>query len=224
MAASNTPSCTAGACSWPSPWSDRVRAGGLRPASRCSRRQPCGDPGHCTHVVPAVPGGVHGIVVRQPATGPIHPVPAARTAHRRFVLRVLAPAACNRHHQFRHPQSGVLACTIRAGQPSGHGGLPRHPGAGHHLAPGLARRMGPTAWRRLHVTGMWIIAAVFTYSYFKRAGQRLVCGAIGTAVHRLRGALDRQAGAGAAPKRACAATAADGLTTGARSLSPGKGI
>ncbi|TGQ54299.1 hypothetical protein EN855_035235, partial [Mesorhizobium sp. M1C.F.Ca.ET.212.01.1.1] len=33
---------------------------------------------------------------------------------------------------------------------------------------GLARRMGPTAWRRLHVTGMWIIAAVFTYSYFKR--------------------------------------------------------
>lgn len=28
--------------------------------------------------------------------------------------------------------------------------------------------MGPTAWRRLHVTGMWIIAAVFTYSYFKR--------------------------------------------------------
>ncbi|WP_329771043.1 ferric reductase-like transmembrane domain-containing protein [Stenotrophomonas maltophilia] len=33
---------------------------------------------------------------------------------------------------------------------------------------GIARRMGPTAWRRLHVTGMWIIAAVFTYSYFKR--------------------------------------------------------
>ncbi|MCY1075780.1 ferric reductase-like transmembrane domain-containing protein [Archangium lansingense] len=32
----------------------------------------------------------------------------------------------------------------------------------------LARRMGPTAWRRLHVTGMWVIAAVFTYSYFKR--------------------------------------------------------
>ncbi|WMJ68254.1 hypothetical protein [Stenotrophomonas sp. 24(2023)] len=33
---------------------------------------------------------------------------------------------------------------------------------------GIARQMGPTAWRRLHVTGMWIIAAVFTYSYFKR--------------------------------------------------------
>ncbi|MBK0024837.1 ferric reductase-like transmembrane domain-containing protein [Stenotrophomonas sp. S48] len=33
---------------------------------------------------------------------------------------------------------------------------------------GIARRMGPTAWRRLHTTGMWIIAAVFTYSYFKR--------------------------------------------------------
>ncbi|HGM6067076.1 TPA: ferric reductase-like transmembrane domain-containing protein [Stenotrophomonas maltophilia] len=33
---------------------------------------------------------------------------------------------------------------------------------------GIARRMGPTAWHRLHVTGMWIIAAVFTYSYFKR--------------------------------------------------------
>jgi hypothetical protein len=33
---------------------------------------------------------------------------------------------------------------------------------------GARRRMGPTAWRRLHVTGMWIIAAVFTYSYFKR--------------------------------------------------------
>ncbi|CAM4204151.1 ferric reductase-like transmembrane domain-containing protein [Stenotrophomonas indicatrix] len=32
----------------------------------------------------------------------------------------------------------------------------------------IARRMGPTAWRRLHVTGMWVIAAVFTYSYFKR--------------------------------------------------------
>ena len=69
----------------------------------------------------------------------------------------------SRHHQFRHPQPGVLASTLRAGQPPGHGGLHRHPGAGHHLAPGLARRMGPTAWRRLHVTGMWIIAAVFTY-------------------------------------------------------------
>ncbi|KAF1055385.1 MAG: Sulfoxide reductase heme-binding subunit YedZ [Stenotrophomonas maltophilia] len=33
---------------------------------------------------------------------------------------------------------------------------------------GLAKRMGRSAWRRLHVTGMWIIAAVFTYSYFKR--------------------------------------------------------
>lgn len=33
---------------------------------------------------------------------------------------------------------------------------------------GIARRMGPTAWRRVHLAGMWIIAAVFAYSYFKR--------------------------------------------------------
>jgi sulfoxide reductase heme-binding subunit YedZ len=32
----------------------------------------------------------------------------------------------------------------------------------------LARRMGPTAWHRLHVAGMWIIASIFAYSYFKR--------------------------------------------------------
>lgn len=32
----------------------------------------------------------------------------------------------------------------------------------------LARRLGPTAWHRLHVIGMWIIATIFAYSYFKR--------------------------------------------------------
>lgn len=32
----------------------------------------------------------------------------------------------------------------------------------------LAKRLGNTAWRRLHVTGMWLIAAVFAYSYLKR--------------------------------------------------------
>jgi len=32
----------------------------------------------------------------------------------------------------------------------------------------LARRMGPTAWQRLHVAGMWVIATIFAYSYFKR--------------------------------------------------------
>jgi DMSO/TMAO reductase YedYZ heme-binding membrane subunit len=32
----------------------------------------------------------------------------------------------------------------------------------------LARSMGSAAWRRLHTTGMWVIAAVFAYSYLKR--------------------------------------------------------
>lgn len=32
----------------------------------------------------------------------------------------------------------------------------------------LARWMGPTAWHRLHVAGMCIIASIFAYSYFKR--------------------------------------------------------
>ena len=33
---------------------------------------------------------------------------------------------------------------------------------------GSARLIGRTAWKALHVTGMWIIAAVFIYSNFKR--------------------------------------------------------
>lgn len=33
---------------------------------------------------------------------------------------------------------------------------------------GPARLLGPVAWKRLHTTGMWVIAAIFTYSYFKR--------------------------------------------------------
>ncbi|MEH6419877.1 ferric reductase-like transmembrane domain-containing protein [Pseudomonas sp. CGJS7] len=33
---------------------------------------------------------------------------------------------------------------------------------------GAVRRLGPRAWKRLHTTGMWVIAAIFAYSYFKR--------------------------------------------------------
>ncbi len=33
---------------------------------------------------------------------------------------------------------------------------------------GPARLIGPKAWKALHVTGMWIIVAVFAYSNFKR--------------------------------------------------------
>ncbi|MBV7483109.1 ferric reductase-like transmembrane domain-containing protein [Bordetella sp. BOR01] len=33
---------------------------------------------------------------------------------------------------------------------------------------GPARLIGPAAWKRLHTTGMWVIAAVFCYSYFMR--------------------------------------------------------
>lgn len=33
---------------------------------------------------------------------------------------------------------------------------------------GPARLIGPTAWKRLHVTGMWVIVAVFAYANFKR--------------------------------------------------------
>lgn len=32
----------------------------------------------------------------------------------------------------------------------------------------LAQRIGARRWKRLHTTGMWVIAAVFCYSYFKR--------------------------------------------------------
>ncbi len=137
----------------------------------------------------------------------------------RFLLRerrtvglsfAFTPAACHRHHQFRHPQPGVLASTIRAGQPPGHGGLHRHPGAGHHLAPGARpahgthRLASPARHRHVdHRGGVHLLVLQ------ARARQLLVCGAVGTAVHRLCGALDRQVGAGAAPKRACAATAAE---------------
>ena len=31
-----------------------------------------------------------------------------------------------------------------------------------------ARLLGPTAWKALHVTGMWVIVAVFAFSNFKR--------------------------------------------------------
>lgn len=31
-----------------------------------------------------------------------------------------------------------------------------------------AKMIGPKAWKALHVTGMWVLAAVFTYSNFKR--------------------------------------------------------
>src|SRR3546814_20776052 len=33
---------------------------------------------------------------------------------------------------------------------------------------GPARLIGPVAWKRLHATGMWAIAAVFCDSYFMR--------------------------------------------------------
>lgn len=33
---------------------------------------------------------------------------------------------------------------------------------------GPARLLGPKAWKTLHVTGMWVIAAVFAFSNFKR--------------------------------------------------------
>jgi len=33
---------------------------------------------------------------------------------------------------------------------------------------GPARLMGPKAWKALHVTGMWVIVAVFAFSNFKR--------------------------------------------------------
>ncbi|QWP79408.1 ferric reductase-like transmembrane domain-containing protein [Lysobacter sp. K5869] len=32
----------------------------------------------------------------------------------------------------------------------------------------VARRMSATAWKRLHTAGMWVLAAVFALSYFKR--------------------------------------------------------
>ena len=32
----------------------------------------------------------------------------------------------------------------------------------------VSRRMTPAAWKRLHTLGMWVIAAVFGYSFFKR--------------------------------------------------------
>ena len=32
----------------------------------------------------------------------------------------------------------------------------------------ISRHMTGTAWKRLHTTGMWVIAAVFAYSFFKR--------------------------------------------------------
>ncbi|ALN91914.1 ferric reductase-like transmembrane domain-containing protein [Lysobacter gummosus] len=32
----------------------------------------------------------------------------------------------------------------------------------------VARRLSAVAWKRLHTTGMWVIAAVFASSYFKR--------------------------------------------------------
>jgi len=32
----------------------------------------------------------------------------------------------------------------------------------------VARRMSARAWKRLHTTGMWVLAAVFALSYFKR--------------------------------------------------------
>lgn len=33
---------------------------------------------------------------------------------------------------------------------------------------GPASLLGPKGWKRLHTTGMWVIAAIFAYSYFKR--------------------------------------------------------
>ncbi|CAM3855221.1 hypothetical protein [Bordetella tumulicola] len=33
---------------------------------------------------------------------------------------------------------------------------------------GPASLIGPVAWKRLHATGMWVIVAVFCYSYFMR--------------------------------------------------------
>ncbi|CAD5109532.1 ferric reductase-like transmembrane domain-containing protein [Zestomonas carbonaria] len=39
---------------------------------------------------------------------------------------------------------------------------------------GPARLLGAKAWKRLHVTGMWVIAAIFTYSYFKRIPTNLL--------------------------------------------------
>lgn len=51
---------------------------------------------------------------------------------------------------------------------------------------GPARLLGPKAWKALHVTGMWVIVAVFAFSNFKRIAMSawyvlpfgLVCGAV----------------------------------------------
>jgi DMSO/TMAO reductase YedYZ heme-binding membrane subunit len=49
-----------------------------------------------------------------------------------------------------------------------------------------ARLLGPKAWKKLHVTGMWVIAAVFIYAYFTDISKSawyvlpfgLICGAV----------------------------------------------
>lgn len=51
---------------------------------------------------------------------------------------------------------------------------------------GPARLLGPKAWKALHVTGMWVIVAVFAFSNFKRIPMSawyvlpfgLICGAV----------------------------------------------
>ncbi|MEE9876222.1 MAG: hypothetical protein PBU97_05865 [Stenotrophomonas maltophilia] len=75
---------------------------------------------------------------------------------------------------------------------------------GHRPAHGTDRLASPARHRHVdHRGGVYLLVLQ------ARSGQLLVCGAVGAAVHRLRGALDCQAGAGAAPKCACAAAAAE---------------
>jgi len=74
----------------------------------------------------------------------------------------------------------------------------------------LAIRLGRTAWRRLHTAGMWIIAAVFAYSYLKRvpidcwyaAPSALLFTAIVIRVIGKRHQAGKRAGHAAAPRRA----------------------